>query len=99
MTREASLDNSPIDISWLGRTGVISPPRSDAARMETRSFEPRPAEIAAPLHVAPIAAEPEPVLADEAPVAPETDALEQTVALTLDIVAMQERYPLLRNAL
>jgi uncharacterized repeat protein (TIGR03809 family) len=27
MTREASLDNSPIDISWLGRTGVISPPR------------------------------------------------------------------------
>jgi len=30
---------------------------------------------------------------------PEADALEQTMALTLDIVAMQERYPLLRNAL
>ena len=42
---------------------------------------------------------PEPIVADEAPVAPEADALEQTLALTLDIVAMQERYPLLRNAL
>jgi len=95
MTREASLDNGAIDISWLGRSGVISPPRSDAAR----GFQPRPAEVPAPLHVAPVAAAPESVLVDEAPVAPEMDALEKTVALTLDIVAMQERYPLLRNAL
>jgi uncharacterized repeat protein (TIGR03809 family) len=99
VTREASLDNGQIDISWLGRTGVISPPRSDAARVAMRSFDPRPAEIPAPLHVAPIAVEPEPVLADEAPVTPQMHALEQTVALTLDIVAMQERYPLLRNTL
>jgi uncharacterized repeat protein (TIGR03809 family) len=99
VTREASLDNGPIDISWLGRTGVISPPRSEVARAEMRSFEPRPAEIPAPLHVAPLAAGPEPALANETPVAPEMDALERTVALTLDIVAMQERYPLLRNAL
>ena len=98
LTREASLDNSAIDMAWLGRTGVISPPRSQPARIAMRSFEP-PAEIPAPLHVAPIAAEPEPPLADEAPVAPEQDALAKTVALTLDIVAMQERYPLLRNAL
>ena len=54
---------------------------------------------APPLHATSIAAEPEPVVADEALVAPEADALEQTMALTLDIVAMQERYPLLRNAL
>jgi uncharacterized repeat protein (TIGR03809 family) len=86
LSREASLDNSPIDISWLGRTGVVSPPRHDA--------------MPAPLHVAPIAAEPEPVLMDETIIAPDADgALAQTVALTLDIVAMQERYPLLRNAL
>ena len=38
-------------------------------------------------------------VADEVPFAPEADALAQTMALTLDIVAMQERYPLLRNAL
>jgi uncharacterized repeat protein (TIGR03809 family) len=96
LTREASLDNGAIDISWLGRTGVIVPPRSDAAR----NFQPRPAEMPAPpQHVASIAPEPEPVQPDEAPVSPEADALEQTMALTLDIVAMQERYPLLRNAL
>jgi hypothetical protein len=39
------------------------------------------------------------MLADEAPAAVESDAFEETVALTLDIVAMQERYPLLRNEL
>ena len=79
---------------------IRTPPRHDAARLEVRGFEPPPAEIAAPLHVAPIAPGPEPVLADETIVAPEADeALAQTVALTLDIVAMQERYPLLRNAL
>jgi uncharacterized repeat protein (TIGR03809 family) len=96
LTREASLDNGAIDVSWLGRTGVIVPPRRDAAR----GLQPRPAEMPAPpQHVAPIAPEPEPVQPDEAPVSPEADALEQTMALTLDIVAMQERYPLLRNAL
>jgi uncharacterized repeat protein (TIGR03809 family) len=99
LSRGAALDNSPIDISWLGRSGVISPPRSDVARTALRSFEPRPAEIPAPLQVAAIAAEAEPALADETQVDAEADALEQTVALTLDIVAMQERYPLLRNAL
>ncbi len=98
LTREASLDNSPIDISWLGRSGVIMPPRSDT-RDQARSFQPRPAEISAPLHATSIAAEPEPIVADEVPVVPEADALEQTLALTLDIVAMQERYPSLRNAL
>jgi uncharacterized repeat protein (TIGR03809 family) len=100
LTREASLDNGAIDISWLGRSGVISPPRSDVARDSARSLQPRPAEMPAPpLHIAPIAGEPESVLVNEVPVAPEVDAFEETVALTLDIVAMQERYPLLRNAL
>lgn len=97
LEREASLDNSPIDVSWLGRTGVITPPRYEAARREVRGFEPLPSEIPAPLHVAPIAPEAEPILADEVPEADE--ALAQTVALTLDIVTMQERYPLLRNRL
>ena len=98
MTREASLDNSGIDISWLGRSGVIMPPRSDA-RDQALSFQPRPAEISVPLQATSIAAEQEPIVADEAPVTPEADALAQTLALTLDIVAMQERYPSLRNAL
>jgi uncharacterized repeat protein (TIGR03809 family) len=103
LTREASLDNGAIDISWLGRTGVILPPRRDASRDQAYGLQPHQAEIPVdpPLHVASIAAEPEPVLADQAPAAPalDADALEETGALTLDIVAMQERYPLLRNAL
>jgi uncharacterized repeat protein (TIGR03809 family) len=101
--REASLDNGAIDISWLGRSGVIMPPRRDASRDPARGLPPRQAEMpAAPaLRVAPIAAEAEPVLAVEtrAAPAPDADALAETVALTLDIVAMQERYPLLRNAM
>lgn len=100
MTREATLGNSPIDISWLGRTGVISPPPPKMERAEMLGFEPSPAEVPEPIYVAPpIAAEPEPVVEDEIADSPEDDALAQTVALTLDIVAMQERYPLLRNAL
>jgi hypothetical protein len=101
VTREASLDNGAIDISWLGRSGVIMPPRRDASRDRAYGLPSRsvaaPAE--APLHVASLAAKPDPVLADQAPAAPEADALEQTVALALDIAAIQERYPLLRNAL
>jgi uncharacterized repeat protein (TIGR03809 family) len=103
VTREASLDNGAIDISWLGRSGVIMPPRRDALRDQAYGLPSRsvaaPAE--APLHVASLAAKPDPVLADQAPAAPapNADALAETVALTLDIVAMQERYPLLRNAL
>src|SRR5436190_377195 len=101
VTREASLDDGAIDISWLGRSGVIMPPRRDALRDRAYGLPPRsvaaPAE--APLHVASLAAKPDPVLADQAPAEPEADALEQTVALALDIAAIQERYPLLRNAL
>jgi uncharacterized repeat protein (TIGR03809 family) len=100
VTREASLDNGAIDISWLGRSGVIMPPRRDASPGQAYDLPSRsvaaPAE--APLHVASIAAG-EPGLADESPAVPEADALEQTVALAMDIAAIQERYPLLRNAL
>jgi uncharacterized repeat protein (TIGR03809 family) len=101
LSREASLDNSPIDLSWLGRTGVIAPPRNVLPRVRADDVEPPHAAISAePVHyVASIAPDPEPMLADEAPAAVESDAFEETVALTLDIVAMQERYPLLRNEL
>jgi len=99
VTSEASLDNGAIDISWLGRSGVIMPPRRDQAYgLPSRSVA-APAE--APLHVASLAAKPGPVLADQtaAAPAPNADALAETVALALDIAAIQERYPLLRNAL
>src|SRR5258705_2628578 len=101
LTREASLDNGAIDLSWLGRTGVILPPRRDASRDQAYGFQPDHAEIPAdlPLEVEAIAAEPGPVLTVESRAAPDAESLEETVALTPDIGAMQERYPLLRNAL
>ena len=100
VTREASLDNGAIDISWLGRTGVILPPRSDTSRDQAHGFASRAIETPAeaPLYVASLA-EGEPILADQASAAPAPDALAATTALTLDFVAMQERYPLLRNAM
>lgn len=82
LTREASLDSGGIDISWHSRTGVISPPWSEAPR-----------------DVAVIVPQPEPLPAHQGPAASKADALEQTAALALDILTMQERYPLLRNAL
>jgi uncharacterized repeat protein (TIGR03809 family) len=101
VTREASLDNGAVDISWLGRTGVILPPRNVAARGPAHGLQGRPAEIPVEpaLHATSIAAEAEPVLADEAPAAAVLSTLDETVALTLDIAAIQERYPLLHNAL
>ena len=68
LTREASLDNSPIDISWLGRSGVIMPPRKRARAIRRAAFSLARRRYRAPLHATSIAAEPEPIVADEAPV-------------------------------
>jgi uncharacterized repeat protein (TIGR03809 family) len=101
--REASLDNTAVDLSWLGR-------RQSSQKISERSREqvpltPRPA---------PVAAEPSPrdipgdvlialesVLADsaEAPSVPDAPALDDPSLPTLDLDVMQDRYPLLRNAL
>ena len=94
-TREASLDNSAIDMSWLGRIGT---PR----RRETLRDQPdrRPPRMEIPADLPPsdvsMSAEPEHVVADEAPSAP---AMENAPEPVLDIAAIEQRYPLLRNAL
>ena len=101
-TREASRDNSAIDISWLGRTRATLP-RGERLRDQVRRplaqlpeipAEPPPSDVS-------MSAETEHVSSDEAPSAPEMDApaFAPVSELTLDLAAMQERYPLLRNAL
>jgi uncharacterized repeat protein (TIGR03809 family) len=94
-TREASRDNSAIDLSWLGCT--VAPLPSKAASSD-RAHRPQsqPAQIAAELPAQEVSIVPETnhVNSDEAPSAP---AMENASALTLDAIA--ERYPLLRNAL
>jgi len=98
-TREASLDNTAVDLSWLGR-------RQSTPRLSERAPPPpRPA---------PVLVEPpsrdipgdvlialESVLADsaQAPSVPDAPGLDDLPPPSLDLGVMQERYPLLRNAL
>jgi hypothetical protein len=95
--REASRDNSAVDISWLGRSRATLP-RGQTLRDQLHRLQPPPAEIAgaaAPPNVS-IAAT-EHVASDDAPSAP---AMDVTSQLTSDLAAtIAERYPLLRNAM
>jgi uncharacterized repeat protein (TIGR03809 family) len=101
--REASRDNSPIDISWLGRTRDVlsrSEPRHEAGRL------PQLPEIMAapPLSDLSTARKTAPAISGAAlsgttsgaPAKPGSSRQES--ALTLDLTVMQQRYPLLRHA-
>ena len=110
-TREASLDNSAVDISWLNspkpvppRRNPLSgyyappPPRRAEVRMVPEIFE-------APIAPAMSAGISESVVQAAIPaqtvsqdVTP-TPVIDDNWRQALDITAMQERYPLLRNAL
>ena len=94
--REASRDNSAVDISWLGRSRASLPRgeelRGQVHRLQTNESVDAPAQ-SEPL----VATHTELVWSDDAPSAPVMDAASD---LTLDIAAaVAERYPLLRNAL
>jgi uncharacterized repeat protein (TIGR03809 family) len=105
-TREASRDNSAVDISWLGRRPATLP-HGETLSDRVDRLQSQPAQIPAALlpHDVSIVPETDPVGSDEAPSAPDPDtpamgrALDNASELTLDIAVMQERYPLLRNAL
>jgi uncharacterized repeat protein (TIGR03809 family) len=91
LMREASRDNSPIDISWLGRTRATEMLR-DQYRLQQPSVpvEP-PSDIA-------IAIEAVHLSSDKAPSAPGANAAAPVPAMP-NLAAMRERYPLLRNTL
>jgi uncharacterized repeat protein (TIGR03809 family) len=118
-TREAALDNSAIDISWLNNPRPVPPRRNPLANYHIPP-PPRRADIVAaqassdaplvprmspqvsenvlqhaiPEQTAPEQAAPEPPVSQD--IAPPIDDSWQQA---LDLSAMQERYPLLRNAL
>ena len=106
--REASRDNSAVDISWLGRTRATLPHgetlRDQVHRLPLQPLQPTQIPAEPPPDVS-IAAGTDRVVSDDAPSAPEADApamdpaLKNASELTLDMSAIQERYPLLRNAL
>ena len=99
LLREATLDNSTIDLSWLGRVPSSAPlrerPYDLGPRVQPEMIE-VPRERAA--GVAAVAAVIEQVLLERPAPAEEAPALEAAIPL-LDVAAMQERYPLLRNAM
>ncbi len=125
-TREALLDNSAIDISWLSNPKPVlsrrnplpdyqvpPPPRRAEVRIEPDRVEPPIAPRMSPEisesvleQAVPQQTIPEPAVSAEAiseqrvaqeiaPAAPADNSWQQA----LDLPAMQERYPLLRNAL
>lgn len=82
-TREASLDNSAVDISWLNSPKPVPPRRNPLSGY----YVPPPPRRAEP-SVGPETAQP--------PIAP---PVQHDWQRALDVSTMQERYPLLRNAL
>jgi uncharacterized repeat protein (TIGR03809 family) len=95
--REASRDNSAVDMSWLGRTRATLP--HERPRDRVHRPPPQPAAIAAEPSPPEFSIVPETarVCSQDAPSAP---AMDPPSELTLDIAAaVAERYPLLRNAL
>jgi uncharacterized repeat protein (TIGR03809 family) len=97
-------DNPVIDLSRLGHTGG---PSLRETTLSEQAHRPQsgPAQIASELTSVSIVPETNHVNSDEAPSAPAMDtttmepASQDASELTLDIAVMQERYPLLRNAL
>ena len=101
--REASLDNTAIDLSWLGRERS-NMPRSAYVPAHAQRLQPLPAQIPAePSREVPddVLAALESVLAAsaEAPSVPDAPDLDDLPPPPLDLDVIQERYPLLRNAL
>lgn len=97
---EATADNRAVDLSWIGRRSSVPLAKLDVPAEPIPSIAPQLAElpVTPPVSVVPAMTEPEPVLAPAGVETPAESALEKTLALTLDIVGMAERYPLLRNA-
>lgn len=94
-SREASLDNRPIDFAWLGQ-GAVPLAQRDIVKRDDCTM------AVAPIASLPVASPP----IASPPVVPAIDGPSVAAALplsgpaaSLDLVTMQNRYPLLRNAL
>jgi len=103
--REASRNHSAFDIAWLGRTGMAMPRRETWHDPRHRMQPQASAADEVSTSAVSIVPETDSQCSRQAPSAPATDdreldpATDHASGLTVDISAMQERYPLLRNAL
>ena len=96
--REAALDNSAIDLSWLSLNRA-APSRGDKLRAQTRNVQPLIQITAEPPPQPPAAGEVALVPSDEALSAPVQLVLDDGRELTLDLSLIEARYPVLRNVL
>lgn len=109
LNREASLDNTRIDLAWLGRRRIsplpLTPlPRDEGYRRPIVSLQPQAPSIAAapPRDISAeilVALDNQITIAEEVPSVPDVLALDDMQVPALDLDAMKDRYPLLRNAL
>ena len=110
LSREASLENTAIDLTWLGRRRTTPLPRDVGYRQPVVHLKPQPVPIAATPPIAAaarrdipadvlVALESQLAIADEAPSVPDAPALDGMPLPTLSLDTMKERYPFLRNAL
>jgi hypothetical protein len=92
-TQEATSDNQPIDLSWLGRSSTLQPRRLSRplpdAPPRRLSFDIRKPETP------PLA----PLLREVAPQPERPPLVEAAPWTSVDLVSMQQRYPHLHNAL
>jgi uncharacterized repeat protein (TIGR03809 family) len=109
LSREASLENTAIDMAWLGRRRtaplLLTPlPRDEGFRQPVLQLKPKPASVAAlppreiPADVL-VALEKRLAAAEDAPSVHGAPVLDEMPLPPLDLDTMKERYPLLRNAL
>jgi uncharacterized repeat protein (TIGR03809 family) len=95
--REASRDNSAVDISWLGRNRTALP-RGEPLHNQVHRLQQRPAELPGePLSGASVLTRTRHIDSDEVPSVPVVESA--SVLTSSDVSAIAERYPLLRNAL
>jgi len=110
LNREASLENTAIDLAWLGRRRTTPLPRDTGFRQPVVHLKPPAAPIVAapPIAAAPrrdisadvlAALENQLAVADKTPSVPDAPALDDMPLPALDLNVMKERYPLLRNML
>jgi hypothetical protein len=92
-TREATPDNRPIDLSWLGRRRTAPPPNELPRGL---IHLPRIAEISVAPQEVPIVGEQDNGASETHPVEPLSEA---SFAAVLDLTAIAARYPILRNTL
>jgi uncharacterized repeat protein (TIGR03809 family) len=108
LSREASLENTAIDMAWLGRRRTTPLPRDVGYRQPVVPLQPAPVAAKPPRDASAdvlAALERQFAVAAEMPSVPEVPSVPDAPALddmsmpALSLETMKERYPLLRNAL